>query len=106
MPSSIRLVGVFETTISIKISGYSRKAVISLEGDESETMDYRRLEVLRKLRTVLEQEWRIEFVPESHCRSDLATAPEPDFFDDAGCSFPSTMPIGTSPAVSPRRRRT
>jgi hypothetical protein len=65
MPSSIRLVGAFETTISIKISGYSRKAVISLEGDESETMDYRRLEVLRKPRTVLEQEWRIEFVPES-----------------------------------------
>jgi DNA-binding XRE family transcriptional regulator len=32
----------------------SRKAVVSLEGDENETMDYRRAEVLRKLQAVLE----------------------------------------------------
>lgn len=43
-------------------AGVSRKAVISLEGDESETMDYRRIEVLQKLRRVLEEKWGIEFL--------------------------------------------
>ena len=43
-------------------AGVSRKAVISLEGDESDTMDYRRLKVLQKLQPVLEAKWRIEFL--------------------------------------------
>jgi transcriptional regulator with XRE-family HTH domain len=46
-------------------AGVSRKAVISLERDESETMDYRRLDVLQKLRRVLEEKWGVEFVRES-----------------------------------------
>jgi Ethanolamine utilization protein EutJ (predicted chaperonin) len=32
-----------------------------IEGDESETMDFRRIAVLRKLQTVLENEFGIEF---------------------------------------------
>jgi transcriptional regulator with XRE-family HTH domain len=58
------LANIDQETLAIA-AGVSRKAVISLEGDESETMDYRRLEVLQKLRTVLEQKWLIVFVPEN-----------------------------------------
>ena len=39
----------------------SRQAVIVIEGDESETMDFRRVAVLRKLQAVLENEFGIEF---------------------------------------------
>jgi transcriptional regulator with XRE-family HTH domain len=39
----------------------SRQAVIAIEGDESETMDFRRVAVLRKLQAVLENEFGIEF---------------------------------------------
>ncbi len=48
-------------------AGVSRKAVISLEGDTSEAMDYRRLKVLQKLQRVLQEKWRIEFLPENRC---------------------------------------
>jgi transcriptional regulator with XRE-family HTH domain len=39
----------------------SRKAVVSLESDENETMDFRRVEILRKLQAVLENDFDIEF---------------------------------------------
>jgi DNA-binding XRE family transcriptional regulator len=55
------LVNIDQETLAAA-AGVSRKAVISLEGDQSETMDYRRLEVLQKLRRVLEENWGIEFV--------------------------------------------
>ena len=58
------LVNIDQGTLAAA-AGVSRKAVISLEGDESETMDYRRLDVLQKLRRVLEEKWGIEFVRES-----------------------------------------
>jgi DNA-binding XRE family transcriptional regulator len=58
------LVNIDQETLAAA-AGVSRKAVISVEGDESETMDYRRLDVLQKLRTVLEEKWGIEFVRES-----------------------------------------
>jgi DNA-binding XRE family transcriptional regulator len=57
------LVNIDQETLAAA-AGVSRKAVISLEGDESETMDYRRLAVLQKLRRVLEEKWGIEFVQE------------------------------------------
>jgi DNA-binding XRE family transcriptional regulator len=43
----------------------SRKAVIANEGDEGKSMDYRRFEVLQKLRKVFEDQFGIEFFPES-----------------------------------------
>jgi DNA-binding XRE family transcriptional regulator len=58
------LVNIDQETLAAA-AGVSRKAVISLERDESETMDYRRLDVLQKLRRVLEEKWGIEFVRES-----------------------------------------
>ncbi len=58
------LVNIDQETLAAA-AGVSRKAVISLERDESETMDYRRLEVLEKLRRVLEEKWCVEFVQES-----------------------------------------
>ena len=67
-PSLIRaargLAGIDQATLA-KRAGVSRKAVIAIEGDESERMDYRRLEVLQKLRRVLEDQFGIEFFPES-----------------------------------------
>jgi hypothetical protein len=38
---------------------------ILIEGDKSDTMDYRRLEKLQKLQAVLENEYGIEFFSES-----------------------------------------
>ena len=43
-------------------AGVSRHAVMAIEGDESETMDLRRLEILKKLQVVLEKEFGIEFL--------------------------------------------
>ena len=57
------LVNIDQETLAAA-AGVSRKAVISLESDESEAMDYRRLEVLKKLRKVLEEKLVIEFVEE------------------------------------------
>jgi DNA-binding XRE family transcriptional regulator len=58
------LVNIDQGTLAAA-AGVSRKAVISLERDENDTMDYRRLDVLQKLRRVLEEKWGIEFVRES-----------------------------------------
>jgi transcriptional regulator with XRE-family HTH domain len=67
-PSLIRavrgLAGIDQATLAER-AGVSRKAVIAIEGDESERTDYRRLEVLQKLRRVLEDQFEIEFFPES-----------------------------------------
>ena len=42
-------------------AGVSRHAVMAIEGDENDTMDYRRLKVLHRLQAVLEDEFGIEF---------------------------------------------
>lgn len=54
------LAGLDQATLAARAK-VSRKAVVSLEGDENETMDYRRVEVLRKLQAVLENDFDIEF---------------------------------------------
>jgi transcriptional regulator with XRE-family HTH domain len=54
------LAGLDQATLAARAK-VSRKAVVSLEGDENETMDYRRAEVLRKLQAVLENDFGIEF---------------------------------------------
>ena len=54
------LAGIDQATLAQR-AGVSRKAVIAIEGDESEIMDYRRLEVLKKLRMVLEDQLGMEF---------------------------------------------
>jgi DNA-binding XRE family transcriptional regulator len=64
-PSLIRaargLAGIDQATLAQR-ADVSRHAVMAIEGDESEAMDYRRLAVLRKLRAVLENEFGIEFL--------------------------------------------
>jgi DNA-binding XRE family transcriptional regulator len=54
------LAGLDQATLAER-ANVSRKAVVSVEGDDSGTMDYRRLAVLRKLQVVLENEYEIEF---------------------------------------------
>lgn len=58
------LAGIDQATLAER-AGVSRKAVITIEGDEGQSMDYRRLEVLHKLRRVFEDQLEIEFFPES-----------------------------------------
>src|SRR5580765_7744128 len=64
MPRLIRagrgLAGIDQATLAQRAK-VSRQAVIAIEGDENETMDYRRVEVLRKLQAVLEHDFGIEF---------------------------------------------
>ena len=43
-------------------AGVSRHAVMAIEGDESETMDHRRMEIRKIMQVVLEIEFGIEFV--------------------------------------------
>jgi DNA-binding XRE family transcriptional regulator len=45
-----------------ELAGVSRKAVVAIESDDSESMDYRRVEVLQKLRSVFEERFDVEFV--------------------------------------------
>jgi DNA-binding XRE family transcriptional regulator len=63
-PSLIRaargLVGIDQATLA-KNAKVSRKAVISLENDDSEQMDYRRVAVLAKLAAALEKKHGVEF---------------------------------------------
>jgi DNA-binding XRE family transcriptional regulator len=54
------LVGIDQATLA-KTAKVSRKAVISVENDASERMDYRRVEVLLKLATALERKYGVEF---------------------------------------------
>jgi len=54
------LAGIDQATLA-EHAGVSRQAVITIEGDENDTMDYRRVEVLHKLQAVLEDEFGIEF---------------------------------------------
>src|SRR5664280_2411893 len=54
------LAGIDQATLA-KRAKVSRQAVIAIEGDESETMDFRRVAVLRKLQAVLENDFGIEF---------------------------------------------
>ena len=44
------------------IAGVSRKAVVTLENDRGIEMDFRRLEVLKKLQACLEDDFGIEFL--------------------------------------------
>jgi hypothetical protein len=54
------LAGLDQATLAARAK-VSRKAVNVIEGDESETMDFRRVAVLRKLQAVLENDFGIEF---------------------------------------------
>jgi DNA-binding XRE family transcriptional regulator len=54
------LAGLDQATLAAQAK-VSRKAVNVIEGDESETMDFRRVAVLRKLQAVLENDFGIEF---------------------------------------------
>ena len=54
------LAGIDQATLAQR-ARVSRQAVIAVEGDENETMDYRRVRVLRKLQAVLENDFGIEF---------------------------------------------
>ena len=58
------LVGIDQKTLAKK-AGVSRKAVVTIEADESDKMDPRRLKVLQKLQRVLEDIYGIEFFPAS-----------------------------------------
>lgn len=58
------LLGLDQATLA-KHAKVSRKAVVSLEGDESDSMDYRRIAVLQKLQTVLENKFGVEFQKET-----------------------------------------
>jgi hypothetical protein len=44
------------------MAGVSRKAVVTLENDAGTEMDYRRLEILRKVQAALETKFGIEFL--------------------------------------------
>jgi DNA-binding XRE family transcriptional regulator len=72
-PSLIRaargLVGIDQATLA-KNAKVSRKAVISLENDTSERMDYRRVEVLVKLATALEKKHGVEFTKPTSNRGE------------------------------------
>jgi transcriptional regulator with XRE-family HTH domain len=54
------LAGIDQATLANRAK-VSRQAVITVEGDENETMDYRRAAVLQKLQAVLENDFGIEF---------------------------------------------
>lgn len=54
------LAGIDQATLAERAK-VSRQAVIAIERDEKEAMDYRRVAVLRKLQTVLENDFGIEF---------------------------------------------
>jgi transcriptional regulator with XRE-family HTH domain len=54
------LAGIDQATLAVRAK-VSRKAVVSLEADQNETMDFRRVEILRKLQAVLETDFQIEF---------------------------------------------
>jgi DNA-binding XRE family transcriptional regulator len=64
-PSLIRaaraLAGIDQSALALA-AGVSRKAVVTLENDSGIEMDYRRLEVLRKVQAALEKEFGIEFI--------------------------------------------
>ena len=59
------LAGIDQATLGRRAK-VSRQAVIAVEGDENEMMDYRRAEILRKLQTVLEEEFGIDFQKETN----------------------------------------
>jgi DNA-binding XRE family transcriptional regulator len=63
------LVGVDQATLA-KNAKVSRKAVISLENDTSDRMDYRRVEVLVKLATALEKKYGVEFTKPTSNRGE------------------------------------
>lgn len=54
------LVGIDQATLA-KSATVSRKAVITVENDSSEQMDYRRVAVLKKLAMALEKKFGVEF---------------------------------------------
>lgn len=54
------LAGIDQSALA-QCAGVSRKAVVTIERDESDTMDFRRIDVLHKLQTVLERDFGIEF---------------------------------------------
>jgi DNA-binding XRE family transcriptional regulator len=63
------LVGIDQATLA-KSAKVSRKAVIALENDSSETMDYRRVAVLKKLAAALEKKYEVEFTRPTASRGE------------------------------------
>jgi DNA-binding XRE family transcriptional regulator len=63
------LVGIDQATLA-KNAKVSRKAVISLENDDSEQMDYRRVAVLAKLAAALEKKHGVEFTKPTSNRGE------------------------------------
>ena len=63
------LVGIDQATLA-KSATVSRKAVISLENDTSEQMDYRRVAILKKLAMALEKKFGVEFTKPSGGRGE------------------------------------
>lgn len=55
------LAGIDQSALA-SVAGVSRKAVVTLENDAGTEMDYRRLEVLRKVQAALETQFGIEFL--------------------------------------------
>jgi DNA-binding XRE family transcriptional regulator len=58
------LVGIDQATLA-KHARVSRKAIVTLEGDESVVLDYRRVAVLEKAAETLEKRFGVEFVKAS-----------------------------------------
>ncbi len=63
------LVGIDQATLA-KSAKVSRKAVISLENDTSDQMDYRRVAVLEKLAAALEKKHGVEFTKPTSNRGE------------------------------------
>jgi DNA-binding XRE family transcriptional regulator len=58
------LAGIDQDTLATCVE-VSRKTINLIESGKSNTTDYRRLEVLQKLQAVFENQFEIEFFPES-----------------------------------------
>lgn len=58
------LAGIDQATLS-KSAKVSRKTIVAIENDQSETMDYRRVKALDSLRQALEEKHDIEFLKAS-----------------------------------------
>jgi DNA-binding XRE family transcriptional regulator len=58
------LVGIDQATLA-KHARVSRKAIVTLEGDESAVLDYRRVAVLEKAAETLEKRFGVMFIKSS-----------------------------------------
>lgn len=63
------LVGIDQATLA-QSAKVSRKAIVALENDSSETMDYRRVAILHKLAATLEKKFDVEFTRPTASRGE------------------------------------